>query len=147
MPIRWWAAALSPVAFLGVALALAWTDDDLPPGSDFGRYSGLPSIGIVPVVVMAIFLALGEETGWRGFVLPLLQRNGTGGASSRARSGTASTTVGVGTAGATSTLQAVTSAFVYSQALVLVGLELRARARGDASILAPRGAKASPVVA
>jgi len=43
-----------------------------------------------------------------------------------------------GTAAATGTIQAVTSIFIYLQALLLVGLELRVRRRGDASILGPR---------
>jgi hypothetical protein len=43
-----------------------------------------------------------------------------------------------GTAAATGTIQGVTSAFVYIQALLLVGLELRARRRGEPSILGPR---------
>jgi CAAX protease family protein len=53
--------------------------------------------------------------------------------------------LGTGTAGATGTIQGVTSTFVYVQALLLVGLELRARKRGEASILGPRpsGAPAS----
>ncbi len=57
-------AALVVVAALG----------KLPPGSDFGRYSGLPAIGVVAVVVIVVLGALGEETGSRGFALPLLQR-------------------------------------------------------------------------
>ena len=42
--------------------------------SGFGRYSGLSAIGVVPVVVIVVGLTFGEETGWRGFALPLLQR-------------------------------------------------------------------------
>ena len=34
--------------FLGVALAVAWAGGTLPRGSDFGRFSGLSAIGIVP---------------------------------------------------------------------------------------------------
>ena len=49
-----------------------------------------------------------------------------------------------GTAGANGTIQAVTSAFVYAQAFLLVGLELRARRRGGASILGPRQSGARP---
>ena len=74
MPLRWWAATLSPLAFLAVALAVAAAIGKLPRGSGFGRYSGLPAIGVVPVAVIAILITFGEETGWRGFALPLLQR-------------------------------------------------------------------------
>jgi uncharacterized protein len=49
MPLRWWAATLSPLAFLAVALAVASAAGKLPRGSDFGRYSGLSAIGVVPV--------------------------------------------------------------------------------------------------
>src|SRR5664280_1590328 len=74
MPLRWWAAALSPLAFLGVALLVALAANKLPRASDFGRYSGLPAVGVVVVWVIVILLSFGEETGWRGFALPLLQR-------------------------------------------------------------------------
>jgi membrane protease YdiL (CAAX protease family) len=33
----------------------------------------LPSIRVVPVILLATFFALGEELGWRGFALPRLQ--------------------------------------------------------------------------
>jgi hypothetical protein len=49
-----------------------------------------------------------------------------------------------GTAAATGTIQAVTSTFVYVQALLLVGLELRARRRGETSILGPHRSGAPP---
>ena len=65
---------LSPLGFLAVALAVAAAIGKLPRGSDFGRYSGLSAIGVVPVAVIAILITFGEETGWRGFALPLLQR-------------------------------------------------------------------------
>jgi uncharacterized protein len=200
MPLRWWAATLSPVAFLGVALAVALAAGKLPGGSDFGRYSGLSAIGVLPVWVIAILITFGEEAGWRGFALPLLQRrhgalaaallvtpiwavwhlpyfftvatyrgfapagyvgfvfglacgsivltwlyNGTGGSIFACAVWHGLFNLGTGTAGATGTIQGVTSAFVYVQALLLVGLELRARRRGEASILGPRrsGAPAS----
>jgi membrane protease YdiL (CAAX protease family) len=127
LPFRWWVATLSPLAFLAVALGVAAATGKLPGGSGFGRYSGFPAIGVVPVAVVAILITFGEEAGWRGFALPLLQR----------RYGAL--------AAATSTIQAVTSAFVYVLAFLLVGLELRARRRGQASILGPRRGDAPPL--
>jgi|NGEPerStandDraft_6_1074524.scaffolds.fasta_scaffold10215_4 membrane protease YdiL (CAAX protease family) len=193
MPLRWWAATLSPLAFLGAALAVAWATGTLPRGSDLGRYSGLSAIGIVPVWVIAILITFGEETGWRGFALPMLQRrhsplvaallitpiwalwhlpyfftiatyrdfapagylgfvfglacgsivlcwlyNGTGGSILACAVWHGLFNLATGTAGASGTIQGVTGAFVYAQALLLVGLELRARRRGQASILDPR---------
>jgi uncharacterized protein len=193
MPLRWWAATLSPLAFLAVALAVAAAIGKLPHGSGFGRYSGFPAIGVVPVAVVAILITFGEETGWRGFALPLLQRrygalaaallvtpiwalwhlpyfftvttyrgfapvgyvgfvfslacgsivltwlyNGTGGSILACAVWHGLYNLETGTAAATSTIQAVTSAFVYVLAFLLVGFELRARRRGEPSILGPR---------
>ena len=199
MPVRWWAAALSPAAYLGVALVVASAAGKLPRGSDFGRYSGLSAIGVVPVCVIVILFALGEETGWRGFALPILQRrhgalaasllitpiwavwhlpyfftvttyrgfppvgyvgfvfglacgsivltwlyNATGGSILACAVWHGLYNLATGTAGSTGTIQGVTSAFVYVQAFLLVGLELRARRRGEASILGPRRDAAAP---
>ena len=190
MPWRWWAAALSPLAFLTAALALAWITGDLPSTSGFGHYSGLPALGVVPVAVIAILITFGEETGWRGFALPQLQRrhgalaaallvtpiwavwhlpyfftvatyrgfapagyvgfvfglacgsivltwlyNGTGGSILACAVWHGLYNLATGTAASTATIQAVTSAFVVTQAFVLVGLELRARRHGQPSIL------------
>jgi CAAX protease family protein len=74
LSLVWWAATLAPVWFLAVALLIAAAVGNLPRFSDFGRYSGLPTIGVGAVAVLAIISAFGEEVGWRGFALPLLQR-------------------------------------------------------------------------
>jgi membrane protease YdiL (CAAX protease family) len=199
MPWRWWAATLSPLVFLALALAVSAAADKLPSRSDFGRYSGLSAIGVVPVVVIVVVITFGEETGWRGFALPLLQRrygalaaallvtpiwalwhlpyfftvttyrgfapvgyvgfvfglacgsivltwlyNGTGGSILACAVWHGLYNLETGTAAATSTIQAVTSAFVYVLACLLVGLELRSRRRGEPSILGPGPGGATP---
>jgi membrane protease YdiL (CAAX protease family) len=72
----WWLVALSPLALLGIGLALAAaTGRSLPRWEEFGRINGFPTWG--PLLVLALLLVVngvGEETGWRGFLQPALQR-------------------------------------------------------------------------
>lgn len=65
----WMSALLLPAATLLLALVIA-------------RFGGI-AIAIQPppwsdlldrIIIMTVFVALGEEPGWRGFLLPLLQR-------------------------------------------------------------------------
>jgi len=67
--------SLSPLIFLVLAVALAKvTDAGLPPWSDFAIYSGVPPLGLLPVLLLVLlFNGFGEETGWRGFALAPLQ--------------------------------------------------------------------------
>ena len=68
-PTRWLAALLIPVGIVAVALACAAALGmtiklEPPPWSDlFDRF-----------VFTLLFVALGEEPAWRGFLLPMLQR-------------------------------------------------------------------------
>ncbi|MDT5040923.1 MAG: protease family protein [Actinoplanes sp.] len=72
----WWLVALSPLALLGLGLAGATAvGQSLPRWGDFGRINGFPTWG--PLTVLALLIVvngLGEETGWRGFLQPTLQR-------------------------------------------------------------------------
>jgi uncharacterized protein len=77
VPMRWWAWAISPLVLLAVALVADVITGENPPRlADFAQMSGLPSsIGVIGVAVLVLLVnGYGEETGWRGFALPLLQR-------------------------------------------------------------------------
>ena len=72
---RFLAYSLSPLIFLGLALAVSIAMGvRLPAWSDFAVYSGLPPLGLPTVLLLVLlFNGLGEETGWRGFALEPLQ--------------------------------------------------------------------------
>jgi membrane protease YdiL (CAAX protease family) len=71
---RFWLYSVSPVAFLALALLIAALLDKSPRYADFTLYSGLPPLSLLAVIgLVLIFNGYGEETGWRGFALPILQ--------------------------------------------------------------------------
>ena len=69
-----WVLMLSPIGFVVAALALAVALGQRIDLSGLRLYSGLPNLH--PVLIFLIVLivnGLGEEIGWRGFLLPRLQ--------------------------------------------------------------------------
>lgn len=194
--VRWWLWGLaSPLVYFAAGVAVARpADGRWPSFSGLDRYSGIPAIGVIGVWLVAILTnGFGEETGWRGFAPPQLQRRYTPLMASMIivpmwafwhapylavlstyrdlgsmqyagfvfglgcgsvvltwlynRSGASILIVAVwhGTfnmfGGATNatqgTIAAVVSTAIMIQALILIGLELRARKQGSASILGP----------
>ncbi len=74
---QWWVIALSPLAFLVLALGVVFVSGGkMPEIGDLASFSGLPSgLGIVGVALLIVVIdGFGEETGWRGFALPELQK-------------------------------------------------------------------------
>ena len=72
---RFWWYSLSPVVFLAAALvAMVFLGKEPPTLAEFGRFSGLPELGLpIVVVLVLVFGGFGEELGWRGFALERLQ--------------------------------------------------------------------------
>src|SRR5271166_1217914 len=163
VPLCWWLAALSPAAFLGLALiAMVVAGKALPSVADFGRFSGIPAIGLVGVLLLITVGALGEGFGWhlpQFFVIATYRDSSpvqyvgmflglTCGAVILTwlynRSGGSILLVAVwhglynfvsGTQAATGMLAAVVSTLVMIQGVLLIVLEVRARRHGRPSVL------------
>jgi membrane protease YdiL (CAAX protease family) len=74
---RWWLVVVSPLlALLAVLAEQAVSGVALPPWSAFAGFSGVPpGWGVLGVAVALVLIGgMGEETGWRGYLQPTLQR-------------------------------------------------------------------------
>ena len=75
VPTRWWLFAVgTPLALLGLAFAVLAIGPGTPVLAAFGRTAGLPEWGVLFVWAAFVVGGIGEETGWRGYALPLLRR-------------------------------------------------------------------------
>lgn len=73
-----WIAALSPLLlFLTVSLFTRITQGFWLDASILGRIDFLPDLGIASMFLWLATYGLGEELGWRGYLLPRLQRDHT----------------------------------------------------------------------
>lgn len=71
----WWLAAVSPllIGFV-VALILNLVTNSPITLSDLGEVNFLPPLGIGALLLWTFTFGIGEETGWRGYALPRLQK-------------------------------------------------------------------------
>lgn len=71
----WWLAALSPlVMYILAALIQAILGMPVTTPADLGLVEFLPPLGLLVLPLWIFTFGIGEETGWRGFALPRLQR-------------------------------------------------------------------------
>jgi membrane protease YdiL (CAAX protease family) len=81
--LRWWLVGLGlPLAvYAATYVVLAgysvflFAPVRLPTAATLGQFNGFPVTNAAALLVMLVFVnGFGEETGWRGFLLPALQR-------------------------------------------------------------------------
>jgi uncharacterized protein len=80
---KWFAVALlSPALLFGIGVAVARIlTGEWPSLGLLGRVNYLPDLGLGAWLLWFLTFGLGEETGWRGFALPRLQRTRSAAAS------------------------------------------------------------------
>ena len=74
--LKWWGVAFSPLLFgmFAIWMLNRFTGSEIRL-SDLGMVNYLPELGVRGALLLWIFtFGLGEETGWRGFALPRLQK-------------------------------------------------------------------------
>lgn len=72
----WWLYAVTPLLLYGAAATVMWlARGSWPDSGALGRVNFLPDIGLAALALWIVTFGVGEETGWRGFALPRLQRS------------------------------------------------------------------------
>ncbi len=75
MDLGWWITAVSPLLIYFIIVLVqriiqkTWVDF-----SQLGEINFLPNMGLGALLIWIFTFGLGEETGWRGFALPRLQK-------------------------------------------------------------------------
>lgn len=74
--VWWWAAVAMPVGYVVIGYGAARVvDGRWPDWAEFGLTDKLPGLGAVGVAAVWLLTSgLGEEAGWRGWLLPALAR-------------------------------------------------------------------------
>jgi membrane protease YdiL (CAAX protease family) len=72
----WWLVALSPLlVFLAISVARRMSAGQWLDPAMLGRVDFLPDLGAGAVLLWLATYGCGEEVGWRGYLLPRLQRD------------------------------------------------------------------------
>jgi membrane protease YdiL (CAAX protease family) len=71
---KWWLAAVSPLGLYLFAGTTLWVFQGVQVDLvSMGEVDFLPPLGLAALPLWILTFGIGEETGWRGFVLPRLQ--------------------------------------------------------------------------